>query len=133
MSKVLGGAALLMAIALAFTWRQNMKLSEALGAAELSIQQAEVTNEENLSTIMSLQVNLSTCVDQRRVDEQQNQTTIIELRRDIEELEGREQEVRIVREEIFRDPSCAELGAIDIGAACPALGVSLFDRANDLN
>lgn len=132
-SKVLGGVTLAMAVGMFFMFNANASLNERLGAAELSIAQAESTNAINLTAIDTLQAGLNVCVDQRAVDETANAVVVAQLESDLELSQERADRVRIVREEIFRDPSCAELGSLDIGAACPALLTSLLNSSDSLN
>lgn len=133
LSKILGGVSVALLVALFFVFRANGNLREDLGAAALSIEQAAMANASNLAAIESLQAGLNVCVEGRRVDEQQNQVVVGQLQRDLEELEAQGERVRIVREQIFRDPSCAELGSIDIQSACPALADSLLSSARSLS
>jgi len=132
-SKVLGGLTIAMAIAVIFLFRANASLNEEVGAARVSIAQAEITNTSNVVTIDGLIISNNLCVAQRAADLENNEATVAQLELDFAALEAREERVRIVREEIFREPSCAELGAISISAVCPALASSLFDRAGSID
>lgn len=132
-NKVMLGVGGAMALALFFMWRANADLSEELGQAEQAIAQAAQTNRENQATIEQLRSNLSTCVEQRRVDEQANQETIAQLQRDLDALSLQEERIRVVREEIFREPSCNELGEMDIAGACPALANELWRLADRID
>lgn len=133
LAKILGGVTLAMGIAVFFLFRANASLSEEVGAARLSIEQAAVTNTTNVTTITNLTQQINQCVDERAIDEQANQETLTALRVELAEMEAQEPLVEIIREEIFREPSCAELGALDIGAVCPALAVSLRERSDSIN
>ena len=133
LSKVLGGALLAMGIAIFFMWRANAALNEDIGAARISIEQAALTNTTNLVTITNLTTEINQCVEQQAIDEAANQETLVALRVQIADLEAREPLVRIIREEIFRDPSCEVLGNLDLGAACPALVDSLRERSFGLD
>lgn len=132
-SKILGGVTIAMGIGMFFMFQANASLNEAIGEARITIDLAEATNSENLDTIAALQENLTLCVTQRTVNEQANAIVVSQLQSDLAIAEERTARVEIIREEIFRDPSCAELGALDIGATCPALVSSLLERADDLN
>lgn len=131
--KVMAGVGVALVIALAFMWRANANLNEELGEARQSIRQAEQTNRENQAAIEELRTNLNTCVEQRRVDQQANEETIAQLESDLEALSLQEEEVRVVREEIFREPSCNELGELDIADSCPALSRELWGLADRLD
>lgn len=133
LSKVLMGVTAAMVIAIFFMWKANAALNEEVGAARVSIQQAELTNTTNLVTITTLTTQINQCVDQQAIDEAANQQTLVALRVQIADLEAREPLVRIIREEIFRDPSCEVLGNLDLGAACPALVDSLRERSHGLD
>ena len=132
-SKVLGGVTVAMGIAMFFLFRANASLNEEVGAARVSIAQAELTNETNLGTIDDLINRNNVCVAQRAADIENNEATVAQLESDFAALAAQEERVRIVREEIFREPSCAELGAISITAVCPALASSLLDRADSID
>lgn len=133
LSKVLMGVSAAMAIAIFFMWKANAALNHDLGAARISIEQAALTNTTNLVTITNLTTEINQCVDQQAIDEAANQETLVALRVQIADLEAREPLVRIIREEIFRDPSCEVLGNLDLGAACPALVDSLRERSHGLD
>ena len=133
LSKVLMGVSAAMVIAIFFMWRANAALNEEVGAARVSIAQATLTNNTNLVTITNLTTEINQCVEQQAIDEVANQETLVALRVQIADLEAREPLVRIIREEIFRDPSCEVLGNLDLGAACPALVDSLRERSHGLD
>ena len=114
-------------------WRQNSSLNEDLGQAKAAVTQAAQTNDNNLVTITDLGDRLDKCVADRLVDEAANVAVVSSLNADILRLEEEGFEVRIETEEIFRDPSCEELGNIDVAAACPALAASMRDSADSLN
>lgn len=132
-NKIMLGVGGAMAIAMIFMWRANANLNEELGQAEQAIAQAAQTNRENQATIEQLRANLGMCVEQRRVDEQANQETVAQLQRDLDALSLQEERVRVVREEIFREPSCNELGEMDIAGTCPALADELWRIADRLD
>ncbi len=132
-SKVLGGLTVAMGIAVFILFRANASLNEEVGAARVSIAQAELTNETNLATLDDIINRNNLCVAGRAADLENNATTVAQLESDFAALAAQEERVRIVREEIFREPSCAELGAISISAVCPALASSLLDRADSID
>ena len=132
-SKVLGGLTVAMGIAVFFLFRANASLNEEIGAARVSIQQAELTNQSNLATLDDIINRNNLCVAGRAADLENTATTVAQLESDFAALEAREEQVRIVREESFREPSCAELGEISITAVCPALASSLFNRADSID
>lgn len=133
LSKVLGAAAGLLAIICFLLWNQNGNLQEDIGKAKAAVVQAAQTNSNNLVTITDLGDRLDKCVIDREVDEAANVAVVSSLNADILRLEEQGFEIRIETEEIFRDPSCEELGNIDITAACPALAASMRDSADSLN
>jgi hypothetical protein len=123
----------LLAVLAWFLWTQNGNLREEMGKAEAAVVQAKQTNDNNLTSITELGDRLDTCVREREVDVAAGVAVVSKLKADILDLEGRSLEVRIEREEIFREPSCEELGELDITAICPALSTSLRERADSLN
>ncbi len=126
------GCGILVVIA-ALLWRENSALHDKLGQAKAAVAQAAQTNTNNLTTITDLNDRLDACVTEREVDETANAATVSALNADILRLEDQGFEVRIVTEEIFREPSCEELGNLDITAACPALAARLRLSANSLD
>jgi len=133
LSKALGGGLALAVIVIVVLWNQNGSLHEEMGKAEAAVTQAAQTNDNNLTTITDLNDRLDTCVMDREVDLTENEAVVSDLHADILRLEETGFEVRIEREEIFREPSCDELGNLDINAICPALATGLRDSANSLD
>lgn len=132
LSKVLGGVTLAMGLLVWFLWGQNGNLREEMGKAEAAVSQAKQTNDNNLAEMIDLEGRISTCVREREVDMAAGVAVVSALKSDILTLEERGVEVRIETEEIFREPSCEELGSLDINAICPALANSMRDRAASL-
>lgn len=132
-TKIMGGVSVFLGLSVVFLFRANASLNEEVGAARVSIAQAEAANQSNVLAIDALRAGLGACVSDRAVDEEQNRIVVEQLERDMDALRERSEEVRVVREEIFREPSCRELGDIDIGSACPALRDRMFERADGLN
>jgi len=133
MSKGLMIAAGIMAVIALLLWRENSSLHDKLGQAKAAVTQAKQTNDNNLVAITDLGDRLDKCVADRLVDEAANVAVVSELKADILELEEEGIGIRIEREEIFREPSCEELGNLDINAICPALATGLRDSADSLN
>ncbi len=133
LSKALGGALLVCGLIIGFLWNQNGDLREEMGKAVAAVTQAKQTNTNNLTSIADLGDRLDTCVRDREVDVAAGVAVVSALKADILGLEERGVEIRIQREEIFREPSCEELGNLDITAICPALATGLRISANSLN
>lgn len=123
----------IMAVITLLLWRENSSLHDKLGQARAAVTQAAQTNSNNLVTITDLGDRLDSCVTERQVDEAANIAVVSSLNADILRLEEQGFEIRIETEEIFRDPSCEELGNIDVTAVCPALAASMRDSADSLN
>jgi hypothetical protein len=133
LSKVLGGAIAVCLLVIWFLWNQNGNLQENIGKAKAAVAQAAQTNDNNLVTITDLGDRLDTCVTDRQVDEAANVAVVSSLNADILRLEEEGFGIRIETEEIFREPSCEELGSLDVAAICPALATSMRDSADSLN
>lgn len=114
-------------------WRENSGLHDKLGQARAAVTQAKQTNTNNLTTITDLGDRLDTCVRDREVDVAAGVAVVSALKADILTLEEHGVEIRIEREEIFREPSCEELGNLDINAICPALATGMRVSADSLN
>ncbi len=114
-------------------WRQNSNLNEEVGKAKAAVEQAAATNSNNLTTIDDLEERLNTCVTERQVDEAESEALVSSLNAEILDLQEEGFGIRIETEEIFREPSCEELGNLDINAICPDLARSMRDSANSIN
>ena len=112
---------------------QLLSAQEALGESRQALDQAVLANNVNQETITQVTMTLDSCIAGRAVDEQQNQVTIAALQVEAAELATRATEVRVVREEVFRDPTCNEVGSLDIDLLCPAWSDELRERATTLN
>jgi hypothetical protein len=121
------GGALVIAVAL-LSW-QNRRLAGELGATKLSIENATRAAEANLEAFNRVDELNKICIADRQADEEANRITVVELNAELAAARSRSERVRLVREEIFRDPTCEEIGAIDIAAQCPAWAGSLRERA----
>lgn len=128
-SKILGGGLAVVAIIAAILGWRLLAAHEELGTHQQALDQATLANQENQTTIIAIRAELNTCVRERAIDEQQNEIAVANLETRAAELEARAREVRVVREEIFRDPTCEQLGNLDIGALCPAWAAELRQRA----
>ena len=133
LSKVLAGGMAIAVIIIIVLWNQNGNLHEEMGEAKAAVTQAKQTNTNNLTTITDLGDRLDTCVRDREVDVAAGVALVSVLKADILTLEERGVEIRIEREEIFREPSCEELGNLDINAICPALATGMRAGADSLN
>lgn len=133
LTKTLGGALGGAIVIIFLLWNQNGNLREKLRHAEAAISHAGAVNDNNLTTIHDLTDQLNACVTQREVDRTANEAVVSGLKSDIETLERQSVDTRIEREEQFREPSCKELGDIDINAVCPDLASGLRESANSLD
>lgn len=115
-----------------FFWGHIKRVHEDLGVLEVSLANAVEANRANVSTIDELIGRVEMCVMEREVDEAANATTVAALRQELEALRAREPEIIRVREEIYRDPSCEELGRTDVAAVCPGIADSVRDYARAL-
>ena len=116
----------------AFLFNQNGNLKEDLGASQQAIDQFVLTNKTNVDNFDRVNTELSSCVDEFAVDRAENEVTIANLEARYVRLEIRSREVEIRREEIFRDPDCAELRDLDMDAICPDWASELRIRAATL-
>lgn len=132
LSKVLGGATAILLIVVLFLWRSNGNLREDLGATRQAIDQATLANKTNVANFDRVNAELKICVNQFAVDQKQNQVTVANLEARYARLEIRSRENEIRREEIFRDPDCAELRDLDMAAICPDWASELRIRAATL-
>lgn len=132
LSKVLGGATVILVIIIGLLWHQNGKLHTELGANKQALDQAAQTNKDNVADFDRVNLELTDCVDQVAVDKVANEVTVANLEARYARLEIRKDRIQIKREEIFRDPKCAELRALDMAAICPNWAGELRERATTL-
>ncbi len=128
----LGGLAVLGLLTAVLGW-QLLSAREALGESRQALDQAVLANDVNQETINQVTMTLDTCIADRAIDEQQNAIVVAELQAAAVELTTRANQVRVVREEVFRDPTCNELGSLDIDLLCPAWSDELRERAAPLS
>ena len=131
-NKIMLGAIGLMGIIILFLWHKNGQLREDLGAQKQALTQAAAANKTNVENFDRVNADLTACVDQVAVDKAANETTIANLEARYARLEIRKDRVQIRREEIFRDPNCAELRDLDMAAICPDWADELRIRATTL-
>jgi hypothetical protein len=115
---------------------------ERYRAARLDAAQAEVRIlKGNFTTAIEANQHLSAGLDQLRGAHEELIETIRAdqgtIRRAAEAvtlasaaIHGGAERVRSERENIIREPSCAELARLDVAAVCPALAISLRDQAS---
>ena len=132
LSQGLGIALGVSIIITAFLFNQNGNLKEDLGAHKTALDQAALANATNVKNFDDVNDRLTVCVDQSAVDEAANEVTIANLEARYARLEIRKNLVEIRREEIFRDPKCAELRDLDMAAICPDWANELRIRAATL-
>lgn len=123
--------ALMLAVALQ-TWRVG-SLSTELGAARLSIEQCILTNTTNKATIAEFERANKACIAGREVDEILIQKLAAEWNIEKELLQEQARNAQAQSIEVWRDPSCAELGKLDVAAICPDYADQLRQRAEDYN
>ncbi len=132
LSKALGVAVALMAITIGFLWHNNGQLREDLGTNKQALDQATLANKTNVSNFDEVNSRLTACVDQTVVDQTANEVTVANLEARYARLEIRKDRIQIKREEIFRDPDCAELRDLDINAICPVWADELRFEASTI-
>jgi hypothetical protein len=132
-SKILGGGLVVVGVIAAILGWRLLAAHEELGTHQQALDQATLANQENQTTIVNITTQLNACVAERAVDEQQNQIALANLQTRTVELEARAREAVVVREEIFRDATCEQLGNLDIGALCPAWAAELRQRSSSLS
>lgn len=132
MKIALGGLAVMGLLTAVLGW-QLLSAQEALGESRQALDQAVLANDVNQDTIAQVTSTLDSCIAGRAIDEQQNAIVVAELQASASELATRAIEVRVVREEVFRDPTCNELGSLDIDLLCPAWSDELRIRAAPLS
>ena len=129
LSKVLGGITIAMGLIIWFLFSQNGNLKEDLGANKQALDQAALANKKNVANFDRVNSDLAICIDQFAVDKTENAVTIANLEARYARLEIRKNRTEIRREEIFRDPECAELRDLDMAAVCPDWASELRLRA----
>lgn len=131
-TKALGAGVVLLSITIGFLWHKNGQLHEEIGELRHSVDQAAAANEKLVVNFDSVNGRLMSCIDQVAVDKEENAVTVANLEARYARLEIRSREAEIRREEIFRDPSCADLRDLDMHAICPDWANELRFRATTL-
>jgi len=132
-SKILGGGLVAVGVIAALLGWRLLAAHEELGTFQQAIDQATLANQQNQTTIVNITTRLNACVAEREIDEQQNEIALANLQTRTVELEARAREAVVIREEIFRDATCEQLGNLDIGALCPAWATELRQRSSSLS
>lgn len=114
-------------------WHQNGVLRERVGMFKTELEQAQAVADANLDAFNKVDALQKQCVAGRQADVQANKVTVDQLQSDLMTVSTRAQQVRVVRQEIFRDPTCKELAAIDVAAQCPAWANELRFSAQAIN
>lgn len=127
------GVAVAGVIAIALMARANSRLHTEVGEIRTELEQAQSVADQNLAAFNRVDELNKICVNDRAVDKQQNAITVAQLNSDLVSVSSRAQQVRVMRQEIFRDPTCKELVAIDIAAQCPAWANELRFSAQAIN
>lgn len=129
------GAGIAVAGMLAIAWmaRANSRLHTEVGAMRSELEQAQSVADQNLEAFNRVDALQKRCVADVAVDRQQNAITVAQLTADLIGVNSRAEQVRVVREEIFRGPTCKELASIDISARCPAWADELRFSAQAIN
>lgn len=121
---------LLLASTLIWLWVANQRLNQKTGALEAALETATAVNQTSQQALTDAVQANQTCMAKFKQTEDQNARALENLAKDYIELEARKQRVQIRREEIFREPSCKELGEINIAVVCPTLATRLRNQAH---
>ena len=114
------------------SWRLDAA-QKALGAAEVAVDRAEEINAANAVTMAEFQTANEQCIAGRQADEQKFSEARGDWRVEVERLAAQAQEVRVEEIEVYRDPTCADLAQLDVGASCPDLAARLRVRTESLD
>lgn len=114
-------------------WNSNQKLNREIGSVRVQLSQAVLTNETNQNSITELDNLLHTCNEKFDQSVSNNKIAIKQLTSDYENLKKQKDRVHVELKEIFKTPSCEELGNIDINSSCPALANELRSIADSID
>ncbi len=114
------------------SWRLD-DAYKALGAAKVAVDRAEEVNSKNALAMSGLKEANAACIAGRKADEAQFAAADTSWQVERERLNAAAQEVRTREIEIFRDPTCADLAQMDVGASCPELAQRLRVRTDSLD
>lgn len=112
-----GGIVVAMMIGLALIARANGKLHDQIGGLQQAAYEVAEANRANVAKYDELLARYNALVLQHQIDVAAAQTVVEQLGADLAALDARRQKTIT----IYATPSCATLGTLDIGAACPAL------------
>ena len=114
-------------------WSTNQKLNKEIGSVRGQLEQAVSANETNQKSIEKYDGLLKACNDKFELATTNNRIAVAKLNSDYEALSNQKDRVHVELKEIFKAPSCDELGKIDINAVCPALATELRSIANSID
>lgn len=114
-------------------WSSNQNLNKQLGKLRSDLNVAISFNKTNDETINKLKAANADCTDKFTTANSENEIRLGLLQEEYDRLKEKKQRVRIERQEIYRDPSCEELGNLDITTVCPALSDSLRESARGID
>lgn len=119
--QVLLGVSVFLLVTNWFLFSANQKLVASSEAAKIKIERMEEAADRADQQIDLLAGDLKQCVVERAVDEATNAEIVENLSLRVAGYEARIEFMEQSREEIYREPSCAELARLDLAAACPAI------------
>ena len=114
-------AYLILAAVLVWLWTSNQSLNQTIGELETQLSVQRTVNAQNQTELTEALDANRECIANFEAAQQRSEQTIENLRTRFAQLEVFAGQIRVEREVIFREPSCRELGQIDIDAVCPAL------------
>ena len=114
------------------SWRLDDAMQE-LGKARAAVDRAEEINTQNGTVIADLSFRLDEIVQANAVEEAEFESARLDWSVQMERLRAQAQEVRVEEIEVYRDPTCADLAQLDVGASCPDLAKRLRVRTDSLD
>lgn len=130
---VLGGAVVIIGVMgwqLKSSLERNGELTAKLETQAAETIEAADANDSNMVTIAELRAEITTMIEERRVDSERREQVLVEREQELLRARARADDLEEERRnEIATNQNCAELSALDVGFFCPAIGEQLRERS----
>lgn len=130
---VIGGVVIVMSIMgwqLKSSVTRNGELEAKLETQVEETQECVDANSSNNSTISTLENQIETMIEERRVDIVRRERVLVEREQELLRANARAAELERERDnEIATNQDCADLTSLDVGRFCPATAGQLRERS----
>lgn len=108
---------------------KRAELKAQLETATQTLDVTKVNLEQERMAFTTLTTAHNSCLEEIKVSKNAQGASVEYISKLESDLQTQGRKLREVRNDIYKLPGCDQLATLDIAAACPALGVSLRQRA----